>query len=50
MAKLTGNKPVMIGTDQNFDLMKLDTSNSITDLLNIYLSSSLIQYKSRLSS
>ena len=28
---------ILIGTDQNFDLMKTDTSTNVSDLLNVFL-------------
>jgi hypothetical protein len=42
MSKLTGSKPVIIGTDQNVDFLKLETNPSTSELLNTYLSSSII--------
>ena len=42
MSKLTGTKPVIIGTDQNFDFLKIGTHVHIEELLNTYLSSSLL--------
>ena len=40
--KLEQNKTVIIGTDQNLDFLKIDSDKNITQLLNAYISSSLI--------
>ena len=42
MSKLTGNKLVIIGADQNFDFLKIENNNNTLELLNTYLSSSII--------
>ena len=42
MSKLTGNKSVIIGADQNFDFLKIENNNNTLELLNTYLSSSII--------
>ena len=42
MSKLTGTKPVIIGTDQNFDFLKIGTHVHIEELLNTYPSSYLL--------
>ena len=42
MSKLMGNKSVIIGTDQNFDFLKIKINNNTSELLNTYLSSSII--------
>ena len=39
---ITGNKSVIIGTDQNFDFLKIEINNNTSELLNTYLSSSII--------
>ena len=43
MSKLTGNKSLIIGIDQNFDCLKIEINNNTSELLNTYLSSSIIQ-------
>jgi len=42
LVKLKNVKNVMIGTDQNFDLMKIDSHKATSDLLNMFLVNSMV--------
>jgi hypothetical protein len=42
ISKLDGSMPIIIGTDQNFDLLKIENNPNTEELLNTYLTASIV--------